>query len=195
MKGLPTKLIAGSGAVVAALGIGAATLAPVVFASAHPVEIHAGAPAHVAARPFQGLGAIGLTLDVRPAPVHLSVAPAKVVFTATRTAPKRTTGTIEGTVESVHGDIVVVKVSCADRVEDVVVSSSTVVRDGSTVVSLSAVTAGKQITAAGVKVSSTELDATLVEVGVKCDPSGSKGGGYGPGDGKGGHHDGDSGPH
>jgi hypothetical protein len=189
MKSLPTKLIAGSGAVVAALGIGAATLGPVVLASAHPADVHDAAPEHFSARPFAGLSAIGRTLDVRQAPAHLGVGPGKVVLTAARTAAMRTIGFIDGTVESVHGNVVVVKVRCGDTVEDVVINSTTVLKDGSTAVSLSSVKDGDQITAMGVKVSSTELDATSVELGVTCDPGGWKGG-YGPGDGQDGHHHG-----
>jgi hypothetical protein len=192
MRKPPVKLIVASGAFVSALGISAAFVGPVVFASGHSAPSHVRAEALVSAPLFSGVGAIGITLDVRPAPVHLSVAPTKrVVLTAATSKPKGTTETIDGTVESVHGDVIVVAIMCRTQVEDVVVGSSTVLQDGSTVESLSKVTAGEKITAAGVKVSATELDATSVQVDAMCDPGSPKGpnsGGYGPGDPKGGHH-------
>lgn len=192
MRKPPLKLIAGTGAVVTALGISAAFVGPVVFASGHSAPSHVRVEALVAARPFSGVDAIGSTLHVRPAPVHLMVAPKKkVVLTAARTKPKGTTETINGTVQSVHGHVIVVEIMCRSAVADVVVGSGTVLKDGSTVESLSKVTAGEMITAIGVKVSATELDATSVQVGAMRKSGGSKGGdpgGYGPGDTKGPHH-------
>lgn len=192
MRKPPLKLLVGSGAVVTALGLSAAFVGPVVLASNHPASSHVRTETLVTARPFTGAGAIGATLDVHPAPVHLTVAPRKVVLTAApATKPKGTTETVDGTVQSVHGDIVVVQVMCRSQVEDVVVTSKTVLKDGSAVVSLSKVTPGERITVVGTKVSATELDATSVQVDPMCDGGGPHGGGpggYGSGSGKGGHH-------
>jgi hypothetical protein len=188
MRKPPAKLILGSAAVLTALGISAAFVGPVVFASGHSASSHLRAEALVATPLFTGVGAIGVTLDVRPAPVHLTVAPAKkIVLAAVKTKPKGTTETIDGTVQSVRGDVIVVAVMCRSQVEDVVVGSGTVLKDGSTVESLSKVTTGEKITAIGTRVSATEIDATSVTVGVMCDKGGDPGG-YGPGDPKGRHH-------
>jgi hypothetical protein len=188
MRKSPVRLIAGSCAVVA-LGLSAAFVGPVVFASGHAAPSHARAEALAAVRPFSGLGAIGTTLDVRPAPAHLTVAPKKkVVLTVAKTKPKGTTETIEGTVQSVHGDVIVVEIMCHSQVEDVVVGSGTLLKNGSTVESLSKLTVGEKITAVGIKVSATEIDATSVQLNPTCDPGGSKGGGPGGyGDSKGTH--------
>jgi hypothetical protein len=192
MRSPHAKLIAVSGAVVTALGISAAFVGPSVFASDHSAASHVRAEAFVATPLFSGVGAIGATLDVRPAPVHLSVAPRKkVVLTAVSTKPTGTTETITGTVQSIHGNVIVVEVMCRSQVDDVVVGSGTLLKDGSTAESLSKVTAGEKITAVGIKVSAAEIDATSVQVGVMCDPGspqGSNPGGYGPGDPKGPHH-------
>jgi hypothetical protein len=180
----------GSAAVLTALGISAAFVGTAVFASGHSAPSHVRAEA-LAATPFSGVGAIGATLDVHSAPVHLTVAPKKVTLTVAKTKPKGTTETVDGTVQSVHGDVIVVEIMCRSQVEDVVVGSGTVLKDGSAVESLSKVTAGEKITAVGVKVSATEIDATSVVVGVMCDPGSPKGsspGGYSPGDPKGRQH-------
>jgi hypothetical protein len=184
MRKPPVKLIVGSAGFLTALGISAAFVGPVVFASGHAASSHVKAEALVAAQPFSDFSAIGATLSVRPAPVHLTVAPKKVVLTVAKTNPKGTTETITGTVESVRGDVIVVEIMCRSQVEDVVVGSGTVLKDGSTVETLSKVTAGERITAVGVKVSATELDATSVSLGTMCDKGGDPGG-YGYGDGKG----------
>jgi hypothetical protein len=188
MRTPPVKLILSSGAVLTALGISAAFVGPVVFASGHSASTHVKAETLVATRPFTGSGAIGVTLDVRPAPVHLTRAPKKkAVLTAVKTKPSGTTETIDGTVQSVHGDVIVVAIMCRSQVEDIVVGSGTTLKDGSTVEALSKVTVGEMITATGSKVSATEIDATSVELGSMCTKSGDPGS-YSPGDSKGRRH-------
>jgi hypothetical protein len=184
MRKAPVKLIVGSAAFVTALGISAGFVGTAVFASGHSATSHVRAETLVATHPFSGFTAIGATLDVRPAPLHLTVAPKKVVLTVAKTKPKGTTETVTGTVQSVHGNVIAVSIMCRSQVEDVVVGSGTVLKDGSTVESLSKVTVGEKITAVGTKVSTTEIDATSVNVGTMCDKGGDPGG-YGSGDGKG----------
>jgi hypothetical protein len=174
MRKAPVKLIVGSAAFVTALGISAGFVGTAVFASGHSVASHVRAQTLVATHPFSDFKAIGATLDVRPAPVHLTVAHKKVGLTVAKSKPKGTTETITGTV---------VAIMCQSQVEDVVVGSGTV-KDGSTVESLSKVTVGEKITAVGTKVSATEIDATSVSVGTMCDKGGDPGS-YGSGDGKG----------
>ena len=186
MRKPPVKLIVASGAAVFALATSAAIVGTIVFASGHSSS-HVKAEALVATRPFPGFSAIGATLDVHPAPVHLTVAPTKVVLTVAKTKPAETTETITGTVQSVHGNVIVVEMMCRSQVEDVVVGSGTVLKDGSTVESLSTVTAGENITAVGIKVSATEIDATSASLGTMCVKGGDPGG-YGPGDPKGRRH-------
>src|SRR5580700_4843143 len=180
MRKAPVKLIVGSAAFVTALGISAGFVGTAVFASGHSAPSHVKAATLVATHPVSNFKAIGATLDVRPAPVHLTVAAKKVVLTVAKTKPKGTTETITGTVQSVHGNVIVVSIMCQTQVEDVVVGSGTLLKDGSTAESLSKVTVGEKITAVGTKVSATEIDATSVSVGTMCDN-----GGYGSGGGKG----------
>jgi hypothetical protein len=101
-----------------------------------------------------------------------------------KSKPKGTAETITGTVQSVHGNVIVVSIMCQSQVEDVVVGAGTVLKDGSTLESLAKVTAGEKITAAGTKVSATEIDATSVSLGTMCDKGGDPGS-YGSGAGKG----------
>jgi hypothetical protein len=185
MRKPPVKLVVGSGAVLAALGISAAFAGTAALASGHVAVSHTKAATVVTTQAFSGVGAIGATLDVRPAPVHLTVAPKpkKVVLTVAKTKPKGTTETVSGTVQSVHGNVIVVAIMCQSQVEDVVVGSGTILKDGSTAEGLSKVTVGEKITAVGTKVSATEIDATSVAVGVMCVKGGDPGG-YGPGPGK-----------
>jgi hypothetical protein len=184
MRKAPVKLIVGSAAFLTALGISAGFVGTAVFASGHSVASHVRAQTLVATHPFSDFKAIGATLDVRPAPVHLTVAHKKVGLTVAKSKPKGTTETITGTVQSVHGNVIVVSIMCQSQVEDVVVGSGTLLKDGSTVESLSKVTVGEKITAVGTKVSATEIDATSVSVGTMCDKGGDPGS-YGSGDGKG----------
>jgi hypothetical protein len=185
MRKPPVKLIVGSGAVLAALGISAAFVGTAAFASGHAVASHTKAATVVTTQAFSGVGAIGATLDVHRAPVHLTVAPRprKVVLTVAKTRPKGTTDTVTGTVQSIRGNVIVVSIMCRSQVEDVVVGSGTILKDGSATESLSKVTVGEKITAVGTKVSASEIEATSVQVGAMCDKGGDPGG-YGPGPGK-----------
>src|SRR5580704_1907723 len=112
MRKAPVKLIVGSAAFLTALGISAAFVGTAVFASGHSASSHVRAVASVATRPVVNFAAVGAALDVRPAPVHLTVAPKKVVLTVAKTKPKGTTATITGTVQSVHGNVIAVSIMC-----------------------------------------------------------------------------------
>jgi hypothetical protein len=179
MMKISPKRIAGAGSFAVAAGVSAVLLGTAGLASDHAAAARPASQQRVAIG-ATGAAATGLTLSVKPAPVRIAVQPLKITLTSATKAGKKTE-TVTGTVQSVHGDTIVLQVKCGGRVEDVVVSSSTVYKDRAPVAGLSAVTPGEKITVVGTTASATTIDATTIDLAAMRDPGSHGSGGYGHG--------------
>ena len=102
MLNVSRKLVAGAGSFVVAAGVSAVLLGTAGFASTghSTAATRPASHQHVAIGPT-GAAAIGLTLSVAPAPVHIAVQPAKVqptkVTLTSSTKPKTATKSTDPT--------------------------------------------------------------------------------------------------